>query len=158
MHNAAREERLTEIGNKVVQQQVLGLEVPVEDAVAVAVGHALAELVHEALEKGGGEGPLVRPLAVGVYELLQVRVQVLEHQVQVRLGLALLLLLLRRLCVCVGVGGFLVAVSSARRRRGGGIGDVLDGEEADDVEGLGEHLEEGDLAEGDRGDSLLVHL
>ena len=40
----------------------------------------------------------------------------------------------------------------------GGLEDVLDAEEADDVKGGGEHLEEGDLAEGGGGDAFLVDL
>lgn len=40
----------------------------------------------------------------------------------------------------------------------GGLEDVLDAEEADDVEGGGEHLEEGDLAERRGRDAFLVDL
>jgi hypothetical protein len=35
---------------------------------------------------------------------------------------------------------------------------LLDGEELDEVEGVGEEVEEGDLAEGGGRDALLVHL
>ena len=38
------------------------------------------------------------------------------------------------------------------------LGGLLDGEEADDVDGVGEEVEEGDLAERGGRDALLVHL
>ena len=36
--------------------------------------------------------------------------------------------------------------------------DVLDADEADNIDGIGEHLEKGDLTERDGQDAFLVHL
>lgn len=108
-----------------IHQQVLRLQIPVKDAVAVAVRNTLAELVEKTLDEGGGHRPRVWRLAVGIDELLEISIKVLENQVE------------KRLAVLV---------------------KVLDAEEADDVEGLGEHLEEGDLTEGGGRDAFLVHF
>lgn len=109
-----------------VDKQILGLEITVENAVRVAVGDALAELVKKALDQGGREWPGIGALAVGIDKLLQIGVEVLEDEVK---------------------EGFAVFVEG-----------VLDAEEADDIEGLGEHLEERDLSKSGGRDSLLVHL
>lgn len=69
-----------------VKEKVLGLEVTVENTMAVAVCNTLAELEEEALDEGRREGPGVGALAVGINELLEVSVKVLEDKVQQGLG------------------------------------------------------------------------
>jgi len=134
----AAEAQISDLENPLllVQKQVLGLEIAVEDAVAVAVRDALAELEEKALNKLGSKGPSIRALAVGVYELLEVSVEVLEYEVEDGLG--------------EGVGGGLVGF--------GNLVHVFDGEEAHDVDGLGEKLQKRDLSERRRRHALLVHL
>lgn len=112
-----------------VDEEVLGLEIPVEDAMAVTMSNALAELKEETLDLGSREGPGIGTLAVGVDELLEISVQILEDKVKE--GLAILLLV---------------------------VNDVLDAEETYDVEGVRKHLEEGNLTEGGGGNTFLVHL
>lgn len=108
-----------------INEKVLRLQIAVEDAVAVAVGDALAKLVEKTLDESGGHGPRVRGLAVGIDELLEIGVEILEDEVEKRLVVLL---------------------------------EVLDAEKANDVEGLGEEVEEGDLAEGGGRDAFLVHF
>lgn len=112
-----------------VKQEILRLEVPMKNTVAMAVSNPLAELVKEALDERRRKGPRIGALAVGIDKLLEIGVEILEDEVEVGLGTAIL----------VGV-------------------DVLDAEEADDVEGLREHLEEGDLTESGGRDAFLVHF
>lgn len=112
-----------------VQEKVLGLQIAVEDAVAVAVGDAFAKLEEEGLNEGWRKGPGVGTLAMGIDELLEIGVKILKDQVKVGLGAAVL----------VGI-------------------DMFDAKETDNVEGLGKHLEEGDLSESGRRNALLVHL
>lgn len=94
----------------------------------MTVSDPLTQLIQKALDQRGGKRPGVRALAVRINELLEIRVDVLEDEV--KQGLAVLLLAV----------------------------DVLDAEEADDVEGLGQHLEQGDLPECGRRHAFLVHL
>ena len=77
-----------------VHEEVLGLEVPVQHAVLVAVRNSLDEVEHEPLHDIHWHGSGVWTLTREVHVLLQVRVQVLEHQVKD--GLAVLLDLLHR--------------------------------------------------------------
>jgi uncharacterized protein (UPF0212 family) len=80
-----------------VDEQVLGLEVAVQDAVGVAVAHALAQLHHELLDhvvvhvehlvrqpRALGQRLSAAALADGqrLHVLLQVAVEELKHQVQ----------------------------------------------------------------------------
>lgn len=64
-----------------VNQKVLGLEVAVEDAAAVAEGNTLEKLVHVGLHEHR-----LQLLADGVHVLLEVLVKELEDQVQLLLG------------------------------------------------------------------------
>lgn len=119
-----------------IDQQVLGLQVAVEDAVGVAVADAVAKLPHELLDHGLAEAETTQGLgaalgqslaaaAVGdgesLHVLLQVEVEELEDEVE------------------------LVAV---------GVDNV---EEAHDV-GVAHLLEEGDFADGGGGDALVLGL
>ena len=70
-----------------VDQQVLGLEVPVEHPVLVAVAHPLQQLPEVGPDQGLGQaaaGPArcLQPRVVLVHQLLEVHVEVLEHQVE----------------------------------------------------------------------------
>ena len=112
-----------------VQEKILGLQITVEDAVAVAVRDAFAKLEEKGLNEGGRKGPRVGTLAMGIDELFEIGVKVLEDQVEIGLGATVL----------VGV-------------------DVFDAKETDNIEGLGEHLEEGDLTKSGGRNALLVHL
>lgn len=77
------EAKISDLENPLVliEQQILRLEIAVEDAVAVAVRHPLAELVEEALDQVGREWPRVGALAVGIDEFLEVCVEILEDEV-----------------------------------------------------------------------------
>lgn len=122
----AAEAEISDLKNTLVlvKEKVLRLEIAVEDTVAVAVSHALAELEEEALDEGRREGPGIGALAVGIDELLEIGVEILENKVKDGLG--------------EGVGGGFLGL--------GDLVDVFDGEEADDVDGLGEKLKERHLA------------
>lgn len=109
-----------------VEQKVLRLEIAVEDAVGVAVGHPFKKLVQKALNQRRRKRAGIGAFAVRIDEFFEICVEVLEDEVKD--GFALL-----------GV-------------------HVFDAEEADDVERLREHLEEGDLAEGGWWDPFLVHF
>ena len=124
----ASESKIRDLQNPpvLVDQQILGLEIAVENAVGVAVSDALAELVEETLNQGRREGPRIGALAMRVDELFEIGFEVLEDEVEERLA--------------VFVEG------------------VLDAEEADDVERLGEHLEQGDFAERGWGNAFFVHF
>ena len=73
----------TEIGELelalLVDEEVLGFEVSVEDAILVAEGDAPKELVHERLD---GDIVQLPAVAIGVHVLLQVLVHVLEDEHQ----------------------------------------------------------------------------
>lgn len=58
-------------------QQVLGLEISVQDAVLVAKVNTLQQLVHEGLD---GHVLQSAPIAVGVHVFLQIAVHVFKHQ------------------------------------------------------------------------------
>ena len=124
----ASESKICDLQNPpvLVDQQILGLEIAVENAVGVAVSDALAELVEETLNQGRREGPRVGALAMRIDELFEIGFEVLEDEVEERLAVFV-------------EGGF-------------------DAEEADDVERLGEHLEQGDFAERGRGNTFFVHF
>lgn len=83
----AKGSRKTEIGELeltfVVDEKILGLEVAMQDAVLVAKGDALEELVHE-----GFDGHVVEltALAARVHELLEVFVHVFEDEHELVLG------------------------------------------------------------------------
>ena len=62
-------------------EQVLGLDVPVEDPPLVTEGQAPQQLEHEQLDVSGGEAARVALQVLG-----QVRVQILEHEGQAGLG------------------------------------------------------------------------
>lgn len=66
-----------------VDEQVLGLEVAVQDAVVVAEGDAAHQLVHEGLDGGGVEGASI---AARVHVALQVLVHELEDEHELVLG------------------------------------------------------------------------
>jgi len=134
----AAEAQISDLENPLllVEEKVLGLEIAVEDTVAVAVRYALAELEEKTLNKLGREGPNIRALAVGIYELLEVSIEVLEDEVEDGLG--------------EGGGGGLLGF--------GDLIDMFDGEESHDVDGLGEKLQKRDLSESRRRHALLVHL
>ena len=119
-----------------VDEQVLGLEITVEDSVAMAVANAGAKLAHELLDHGITEtkatqidiGTLRKSLATtavlnrqGLHVLLQVEVQELEDEVE------------------------FVAI---------GMNNV---EQTDDV-GVAHLLEEGDLSDGSAGNTLILGL
>lgn len=95
------------------------------------MSNAFAELVEEAANEGVREWARVRALAMGIDVFLEIGVQILENQVKNRLGLA------------VGVVSLV---------------GVFDAEEANDVEGLREHLEKRDLAEGSWRNAFFVHF
>lgn len=114
-----------------VEKQILRLEITVEDAMGVAVGDALAELVEKAPDQIGRQRPRIGAFAVGIDEFLEIGIEVLEDEVEDGLG---------------GLGGVLAVVG------------VLDAEEADDVERLREHLEERNLPESRRRNAFLVHF
>ncbi|GMN65508.1 hypothetical protein TIFTF001_034584 [Ficus carica] len=92
-----------------VEKQIVRLEITVEDAMGVAVGDALAELVEKAPDQIGRQRPRIGAFAVEIDEFLEIGVEVLEDEVEDGLG---------------GLGGVLAVVG------------VLDAEEADDVERL----------------------
>lgn len=97
----------------------------------VAMRDALAELVEENADQTGGKRPRIGAFAVRIDEFLEIGVEVLEDEVEDRL---------RRLRGVLAVVG------------------VLDAKEADDVERLGEQLEERDFPESRRRNAFLVHL
>ena len=109
-----------------VDKQILGLEIAVENVVGVAVSDAPTELVEETLNQGRREGPRVGALAMRVDVLFEIGFEVLEDEVEERLA--------------VFVEG------------------VFDAEEVDDVERLGEYLEQGDFAERGWGNAFFVHF
>ena len=76
----AREAEVGELEEVValVDEQVLRLEVPVQDAVLVAEADPVEHLVQVELD----EGVVLLEVGVGVHEPLQVHVQVLEDQVE----------------------------------------------------------------------------
>ena len=69
-----------------IHQQILRLQIPVKNAMAVAVRDTLTELIEKALDESGRHRPRVWLLAVGIDEFLEIRFEVLENQVQKRLA------------------------------------------------------------------------
>lgn len=67
----------------VVDEQVLGLEITVQDAVLVAKSDAAQQLVHERLD---GHGIQLASVAARVHVFLQVLVHVLKHEHELVLG------------------------------------------------------------------------
>lgn len=126
-----------------IKQKILRLEIAVENTVTMTMRNTHTELKQKTLNQSRRKRPRVWPFAVGIDVFLEIGVEVLEDEVEEGFR--------RRRRVVGGGGGVVVVVF-------GGFVDVLDFEEADDVDGLGEHLEEGDFAEGGRRDAFFVHL
>ena len=66
-----------------VEKQILWLEISMEDAVTVAVSHALTKLIEEALDQAWRQRPRIHTLTMRINELLQIGVQVFKNQVQI---------------------------------------------------------------------------
>lgn len=81
---SAAESKICDLQNPsfLVQKQILGLQIAVEDAMGVTVGHPLAQLVEEALDHRRRQGPRTRTFPVRIDELLEIGVEVLEDEVE----------------------------------------------------------------------------
>jgi hypothetical protein len=117
----------------------------VKHTVAVTVSNSLAKLEEKTLYQRRRERPRVGTFAVRIDEFLEIRVEIFENQVEIGFVVVAVVVALR------GIGVIKIGV--------GAIGvNVFDGEEADDVERLREHLKERNLAKSGRRNAFFVHF